>query len=310
MSLLRLFLRWLLRFAPKGVAIAFFRYSRNLFSVPLNRWLEDNVFPDFLKGRSETLDLPRLVVPIAIERRMNIRVGDESQRSYWIGAYDDVAACVLRHLRPTDTFVDIGANCGFVTLLASSVVPADRLWCFEPNPDTYRELAANLRANGLAAHAYNLGLSDAPGHARLFVPEGACGGSSIDAQNYQRRPLQPGETLPTRFHEVELVRFDDLWSREKPALPTGGAIVVKLDAEGHERKIIDGMQHFLRTHRERVTLLVEVYECDYDGIVAALGAHGLVPRAIASDGSPGSPDRPEPNRFKNYCFQRAEEGVL
>lgn len=302
-------LRVVLRIVPASVAVAFFRRARSIFSVKLNRWLEDHLFPEFLKGRTETLALPRITVPIPIERKMNIRVGDESQRFYWIGDYDEVGAYVLRHLRAEDLFIDIGANCGFVTLLASSVVLADRLWCFEPNPETFRELQANLAVNELPAHARNLGLSDVAGRARLFVPDGACGGSSIEAQNYRRRDLLPGEEMPARFHEVELVQFDEFWARHRAQLTpaAGGAVVVKIDAEGHEAKILIGMQSFLAENRDRITLLIEVYESEYDAITAALWGHGLTPGVILPDGTPGATDRPEKKRFKNYCFRGASQ---
>ena len=301
--LLLTFVRAILRCAPSGLAIALFRWSRSVFSIRLNRLLEDHVFTEVLKGRGETLPLPRILVPLAVERRMTIRVGDESQRYYWMGDFDDVASYVLRHLRAADTFIDIGANCGFVTLLASSVVPDRCIWSFEPNPDTFRELKANLDLNGLAVNAVNLGLSDAPGRARLFVPEGACGGSSIDAKNYRRRDLLPGETLPSKFHEIEVVRFDDFWADRQPQIPGDSQIMVKLDAEGHELAIITGMRDFLTAHRERVTLLVEIYDSEFEAMTAALGAQGFLAGLIEPDGTVGNAVRPGQNRFRNYCFR-------
>jgi len=301
--LLLSFLRAALQLAPTGVAIALFRWSRSAFSIRLNRLLEDHVFASVLKGRAETLSLPRIIVPVPVERRMTIRVGDESQRYYWFGDFDEVASYVVRHLRPADVFIDIGANCGFVTLLASSLVPAQRIWSFEPNPDTFRELKANLDLNGLAVNAANLGLSDAPGRVRLFVPEGACGGSSIEAKNYRRRELLPGETLPSKFHEIEVVRFDDFWTGRQPELPGGAQVVVKLDAEGHELPILTGMRDFIAAHRERLTLLVEIYDSEFEAMTAALGAQGFLAGLIEPDGSVGAAVRPGANHFRNYCFR-------
>lgn len=298
-------LRTALRLAPTGVAITFFRWSRSAFSIRLNRLLEDHVFASILKGRAETLSLPRIFVPLLIERRMTIRVGDESQRYYWIGDFDEVANYVVRHLRPADAFIDIGANCGFVTLLASSVVPAQRIWSFEPNPDTFRELRANLDLNELPVNAVNLGLSDTPGRVRLFVPDGACGGSSIEAKNYQRRDLLPGETLPSRFHEIDVVRFDDFWTGRQPQLPDDAQVLVKIDSEGHELPIITGMRDFIAAHRERLTLLIEVYESEYDAALKALSAHGFTCFSILGDGTTAPAVRPEKNRFSNYCFKMA-----
>ena len=50
-------------------------------------------------------------------------------------------AFVLHVLRAGDLFVDIGANAGAYTLLASSVTGA-KTTCFEPAPATYARLLA------------------------------------------------------------------------------------------------------------------------------------------------------------------------
>ena len=48
-------------------------------------------------------------------------------------------AFVMHALRPTDLFVDIGANAGSYTILACAVAKA-RGCAFEPLPSTYRRL--------------------------------------------------------------------------------------------------------------------------------------------------------------------------
>lgn len=297
-------LRVLLGILPVSVTICLLRYSRNVFSFRLNGIFEEQLYSPLLKGNRTVLDLPRLVIPVPVERRMAIRVGDESQRFYWCGHFDEVSSYVLRHLEETDSFIDIGTNCGFMTLVASSRVPGSRIYCFEPNPDTFRELTNNLRLNNVAANTFNLALSNKKERCRLFVPEGACGGSSIDAKNYQRRDLLPGEQLPTAFHEVEADIFDDLWKAIAAKAPLGsGKIVVKLDAEGFELTIVAGMSAFLTAEVARLTLLIEVYESEYDAAQTALTAHGLTCFSILGDGTTGPAVRPEKNRFSNYCFK-------
>lgn len=55
---------------------------------------------------------------------------------------------VLHFLREGDLFVDVGANVGTYTVLASGVCRA-KSWAFEPAPDTARHLRRNVEANGL-----------------------------------------------------------------------------------------------------------------------------------------------------------------
>jgi FkbM family methyltransferase len=55
---------------------------------------------------------------------------------------------LLHFLRDDDLFVDIGANAGCYTILASSAVGAEGI-AFEPVPSTYRRLVENMRLNRL-----------------------------------------------------------------------------------------------------------------------------------------------------------------
>jgi FkbM family methyltransferase len=51
-------------------------------------------------------------------------------------------------LRPGDAFVDVGANLGLVTLLASRLVEASGLvLACEPNPATFKEKVTGRRKN-------------------------------------------------------------------------------------------------------------------------------------------------------------------
>ena len=62
-------------------------------------------------------------------------------------------AFVLHVLRAGDLFVDIGANAGAYTLLASSVAGA-KTTCFEPVPATYaRLLTINPAIKNIACYA-------------------------------------------------------------------------------------------------------------------------------------------------------------
>jgi FkbM family methyltransferase len=67
-------------------------------------------------------------------------------------------AFVLHALRSEDHFVDVGANLGFYTILASGGVGTSCL-SLEPIPDTFNQLRRNVQVNGLQerVQALNLG---------------------------------------------------------------------------------------------------------------------------------------------------------
>ena len=55
---------------------------------------------------------------------------------------------LLHALKPEFQFVDIGANVGSYTLIASKIIGAKTI-CFEPVPSTVDRLSLNLRLNGI-----------------------------------------------------------------------------------------------------------------------------------------------------------------
>ena len=128
----------------------------------------------------------------------------------------------LTHLlRPDDLFVDIGANVGGYTILASAVAGA-RSIAFEPVPATYKELLRNIRVNGIEdlAEGRQLGLGDSEQTLSMTADRG--GLNHIVATQWD------GATV-----EVAVRRLDDVIGQTNCRL-------MKLDAEGFEMNILRG----------------------------------------------------------------------
>ncbi|HEY9747531.1 MAG TPA: hypothetical protein V6C63_02430, partial [Allocoleopsis sp.] len=58
------------------------------------------------------------------------------EASVWLaGVYDPTTTRFLqRVLREDDVFLDIGANCGAITLVAASIIQTGKIYAFEPGP--------------------------------------------------------------------------------------------------------------------------------------------------------------------------------
>lgn len=61
----------------------------------------------------------------------------------------DMAFC-LHLLRPGDLFIDVGANVGSYTILASKVVGANS-FTLEPVPETFKRLKRNININDIVS---------------------------------------------------------------------------------------------------------------------------------------------------------------
>lgn len=156
-----------------------------------------------------------------------------------------VLLCVRALLRPGDALLDVGANIGVVSLLAAwAVGPAGAVVAFEPNPDIYARLRQHIDANGLTQiDARPDALSDHEGVMPLRVPANNCGAATLGAVPRRYGPLRA-------THEVRL-RVGDTVDLGRASHPT----LVKLDVEGHETRVLRGLEGLLA--RERPAVLLE-----------------------------------------------------
>lgn len=155
-------------------------------------------------------------------------------------------------LRPGDTFFDIGANIGFMSLELSRIfatppspVPV-QVVSFEPlHPlaDAIRESARITPGVTIAVREEIV--SDVAGTAELFL-----GSHSIHASTRAREAGSLALRLPT-------VRLDDLVATKAVQPPN----VIKIDVEGGELAVFRGAQRTLRDHQPHV-----IFESDENGV--------------------------------------------
>jgi hypothetical protein len=74
-----------------------------------------------------------------------------SNESYLAGDYEaELQDAFASHLKPGQVVYDVGSNVGFMTLVAARLVgPTGAVIAFEPGHKTARQLAAQIKVNGL-----------------------------------------------------------------------------------------------------------------------------------------------------------------
>ena len=129
---------------------------------------------------------------------------------------------LLHMLRPEDLFLDIGANVGSYTILASGVVGA-RTLAFEPSPSTFRFLKRNVDVNGIntKVELYNMALGSSSGNLAFS--------SSLDTENHIVSGNEHVETIT--------VPVEPLHKIMRGLVP----VVMKIDVEGYETEVLKGM---------------------------------------------------------------------
>jgi FkbM family methyltransferase len=143
---------------------------------------------------------------------------------------------LLRYLRPADNFLDVGANVGVYTVLASSVVTNGVIHAIEPSTQARCRLEENIRINRLTnVQVHPVAASNAPGTGWLT--------SNKDAMNHLVMPrnLQDEE-------QVVSARLDDEVGCTAFALG-------KMDIEGAELQALRGAESMLASKNPPVWLL-------------------------------------------------------
>ena len=173
---------------------------------------------------------------------MALRISGWSNRAtFFLGRFYDLPNQLLlqKLLRQGDTFVDIGANEGMMTLLAARQVGEDgQVLSFEPNPSPRAILEKNLRRNAIEhVQVHAMGLSDEPGKLELFVPAVNTGEGSFT-------PMEgvEGTSVTCPVHVGDEVLHD-----VKPKL-------IKIDVEGFEAHVLRGLQHTIERARPFITI--------------------------------------------------------
>lgn len=170
---------------------------------------------------------------------------------YWImprykhhyieNSYERFSLRLLRNLlNENDTLLDIGAHYGAYSLFAAKHCKS-KVIALEPVSENYQLLIENINENQLQPHvtAYNVAASDKDGEAEFNIPWAS------DSAGFYEHPL--AETI--KKQKVIVKNVDHLVKNQRIDL-------IKIDTEGHELHVLDGLQQTLKRNPD-TKLLVE-----------------------------------------------------
>jgi FkbM family methyltransferase len=156
--------------------------------------------------------------------------------------FEDMAF-LLHFLRAGDTFLDVGANVGAYTVLASAVCGA-RTLAFEPASGALRHLADNVRLNGIESlvESHCTAIGRDVGTVRFTT--------GLDTVNHIAP--NPRDNDGATLIDVPVLPLDHFAAR--PAM-------IKIDVEGFETNVIGGAGQTLRSN----TLMAILMELNGSG---------------------------------------------
>jgi FkbM family methyltransferase len=167
---------------------------------------------------------------------------------------------VITHFKAGGVFVDVGANIGYYTLLASAIAgPNGKVLCYEPDVENFVLLQENVRLNDLhnvTLHA--LALSDRNEDGELFLSTDNFGDHRIYSDGGVRnsRPIQ-------------LVHGDQHLEPQTQHID-----FLKIDTQGAEYFVVNGLRKLIAANSAHLCMIVEF--CPYGIRHSGANGHQLI----------------------------------
>ena len=173
------------------------------------------------------------------------------QYLYYFGVWEPhLTRWIRRRLASGDTFVDVGANVGHFTLLASKLVgDSGRVVAIEASGQTFEALVQNLSRNKVRnVRAIHAAASDLPGVVKVFRgPETHIGLSTIIEAEARKQGCElEGQVAAAPL--LSLLNPEEIRT----------ARLIKIDAEGAEWAVVAGMSSMLHSGRPDLEVTVEI----------------------------------------------------
>ena len=216
---------------------------------------------------------PRFRVPMRVDARDTI-----GRYIAYFGVWEPhLTALIEQTLRPGDAFVDVGANVGYFSLLASTLVgEGGSVVAIEAAPQTAALLAENVRGRSnvrtISAAAWDANCS-----LDFYVGEHVSAQAAVD-RDWTERWNSGSRITPVTVAAAPLSEMltDDELKRTR---------MVKIDVEGAEAAVLRGLLPAIDGLRDDALIVCEVTPelGDWNAIREMLEAHGFGSRMIEND---------------------------
>jgi FkbM family methyltransferase len=235
--------------------LAYRREFGYLVGILTKKAIGRNVYLEFLRRRGHDLLVERevmghtMTVDLAdpgLSRYLMVRrVNEPGATPVFVEA---LQSAVEDHRSGEPTVLDIGANIGYFALLEAAVVGDDgAVYAFEPALENRQLLERNIEQNGYEGlvRVRPWAIGDSDGSAELELS---------DHSNWHRIVEEPDDAADTVT--VETRRVDSILTEEDA--PPESVVGVRMDVEGYESAIFEGMEPILEA-RCPLVLFVEIH---------------------------------------------------
>lgn len=189
--------------------------------------------------------------------KMCLNLSYSAMWAYWLGIYEfQNTKLFAGTIKPSMTVIDIGANKGYFTLLASRLLNGDgQVFAVEPDPQNCLSLERNIKLNNYdICQVFQMALSDKDAEAELYL--GRSDGANSIIESWE------GLSEEKKHITVTTMRLDSFIEEKN----IGKVDFIKVDVEGAELDLLMGAENCLSSN-DSLMLLISIHKgVDRQGI--------------------------------------------
>lgn len=160
----------------------------------------------------------------------------------------NVSTVLLKSVKRGMIVVDVGANIGYYTLLAATQVgPEGKVYAFEADPDLIHILNKNVEINGFKNRAKIIGKAVYNKSQTLTLHKLTNHKGSSSLIGFSKEFVAEYDDTVTSI-PIETISLDEFFGDTKIDL-------IKIDAEGSEPYILNGMKNLCMNNRQLIIIL-------------------------------------------------------
>ena len=229
------------------------------------------------------------------------------RRIFWMGYYNlQLIQFMKKRLSSGMVFMDVGANIGELTLVASKLVGSEgSVIAFEPVDFIAEQLEFNLQENSIRnAHVFRKALSDEVAKATIHLPDPKTVRGEFNQGLASILGTPSGASIA---QTVEVVTLDDLAGE----LSLTRLDLIKVDIEGAESRFLKGAEGTLQRFSPDLILEFNPTEDPTEDrdVMKTLGSLGYRPHRIDAVGSVSALSQWPPRTHTNVLWTRGMKKV-
>lgn len=192
--------------------------------------------------------------------KIKIYPTNEVYRSIYVnGKYDpNVTVIVKTLLKSGDTFIDVGSNCGYVSLAVLKKLGKEgKIVAIEPSSRDYKRLVENVDINKLDSQIKTIQMAagDRLGSKTMLIASEERSNSNTLANKFAFQGIEKAKT-----EQVNVTTIDNIVDTENLTRVD----VIKLDVEGSEARCLEGAAETIKKFRPAIIIGINSEALSYN----------------------------------------------